>query len=139
MKDSVTEPSDTASEINQQIEDLKDYSIYGIKIEDVHLSVDDKYLQSFNEIGRTLFTRLQNDEVSKIIEFKCPAGDIKEVTVNKQEAFHATALILQHFKERTKAISEFNRLAQHRTDKMICRAKKVMKRRNKKKLNKKFN
>jgi len=119
--------------------DITGYSIYGIKIGDLHLSVDDVYLKDFSNIAISMYSRLQDDEAPKIIEFKHnTTGEFKEESVNREEAFHATALLVRYFKDRVKAINQFHRLQEARTNKMIARAKKVVKRREKKKLNKKF-
>lgn len=114
-------------------------SIYGIKVDDYVLSVDDVYLNDFASIARAIHSKLQDEESIKTLILKsATTGEIREEECTKEAAFHATAMLIDYFKKRVRAINEFNRLEEARTNKMIARAKKVMKRRDKKKLNKKY-
>lgn len=114
-------------------------SIYGIKVDNYVLSVDDVYLKDFADIARGIHKNLQDEESIKTLILKSvTTGETREEECTKEAAFHATAMLIDYFKKRTKAINEFNRLEEARTNKMVARAKKVIKRREKKKLNKKY-
>ena len=114
-------------------------SIYGIKVDDYVLSVDDVYLNDFASIARAIHSKLQDEESSKTVILKSvTTGETREEECTKEAAFHAAAMLIGYFKKRVKALNEFNRLAEARTNKMVARAKKVIKRREKKKLNKKY-
>lgn len=114
-------------------------SIYGIKVDGYVLSVDDVYLHEFADIAISIHERLQDEESIKTLILKsATTGKTREEECTKEAAFHATAMLIDYFKKRVKAINEFNRLAEARTNKMVARAKKVIKRREKKKLNKKY-
>lgn len=131
-------------EDNLKVEEIEevvtnDYSIYGIKVDGYVLSVDDVYLNDFASIARVIHNKLQDEESIKILILKSAiTGETREEECTREDAFHATAMLIDYFKKRVKAINEFNRLAEARTNKMVARAKKIMKRRGKKKLNKKF-
>lgn len=109
--------------------------IYGVRIGGIELTVDNKFTNSFENIAKELHSKLIDSESEKILLMK-KEKEIIEKECNQEEGFHATALIIKYFKERVVALKEYTRLQEYR--KIICLVKKVEKRRNKKKLNKKF-
>ena len=111
--------------------------IYGVRIGGIELTVDNKFTNSFENIAKELHSKLIDSESEKILLIK-KEKEIIEKECNQEEGFHATALIIKYFKERVVALKEYTRLQEYRVNKIICLIKKVEKRRNKKKLNKKF-
>jgi uncharacterized protein YjhX (UPF0386 family) len=123
--------------IEEKIE--KELLIYGVKIGGIELTLDNKFTNTFEDIARELHSHLIDSESEKILLMqKDNEKDIIEKECNQEEGFHATAMILKYFKDRVKALKEYTRLQEYRVNKIICLVKKVEKRRNKKKLNKKF-
>lgn len=116
------------------------------------VAYDDKTQVSLQEVGEQInkkFTVADTLDSESFIEIKRLINtdniiinilyddDTSEV-VNKEEAFHIAALLLNFNKKKAYLYKEGIRKSEHNNNELVGFTKKVIKRRNKKKLNKKF-
>lgn len=124
----------------EKVEEEED-KIYGVKIEDLIFTVENKYTLNCEEIGTKLYQYITNDEIeNKLVLYKKDSEkECREVLSTKQEIFHASSMLLMFHRDRAKKIKEFNRMKIHYSNIITSKIKKKTKNRNKKKNDKKFN
>lgn len=103
--------------------------IYSVSCNDITYSV-----KSPIYVARDLRLELLKDEAV----YKVNYSDDTSEDITKEEAFHITALILNQNKKRDIIYNETVRLAEHKMNKYTNQVNTINKRRNKRKLNKKY-
>ena len=129
----------------------KEKEVLGLHFHNL-VAYDDKTKVSLQEVGEqidkkfTVADALKNEdfvEIKKLINTDNIVmnvlydNDTSEI-ITKSEAFHIAALLLNYNKKKAYIYKEGVRKAEHNNNKLVHFTKKVVQRRNKKKLNKKF-
>lgn len=109
-----------------------DRFITSITCNDITFGVEDSL---HTGIVQNLRLELLKDDSIKTANYT----DSTSETVTTEEAFHITSMIIQQNKKRDYIKDQTIRLAEHNMNKHINKSNDIAKRRNKRKLNKKFN